>query len=112
VNGPFSSFVIFAAMRTGSNFLEKSLAAVPGLTSHGEAFNPKFTGYPNRTDLLGIDVATRDKDPLVLLDRVRAAPGLNGFRYFPTTIPACWSRFWTTGPVQKSCWAAIRWKAT
>ncbi|MFZ1661515.1 MAG: nodulation protein NodH [Paracoccaceae bacterium] len=87
MNGPFSSFVIFAAMRTGSNFLEKSLAAVPGLTSHGEAFNPKFTGYPNRTDLLGIDVATRDKDPLALLDRVRAAPGLNGFRYFPDHDP-------------------------
>jgi len=87
VTGDFTTFVVFAAMRTGSNFLEKSLSAVPGLTSHGEAFNPKFTGYPNRTDLLGMDLAARDNDPLALLDRIKAAPGLNGFRYFPDHDP-------------------------
>lgn len=87
MTGDFTTFVVFAAMRTGSNFLEKSLSAVPGLTSHGEAFNPKFTGYPNRTDLLGMDLAARDNDPLALLDRIKAAPGLNGFRYFPDHDP-------------------------
>ncbi len=87
MTGHFSSFVIFAAMRTGSNFLEKSLSAVPGLVSHGEAFNPKFTGYPNRSELLGMDVAARDRDPLALLERIRSAPGLNGFRYFPDHDP-------------------------
>jgi LPS sulfotransferase NodH len=42
----FRSFVILAAMRTGSNFLEESLNGVPGITCHGELFNPAFVGYP------------------------------------------------------------------
>ncbi len=43
----FDYFVVFAEMRTGSNFLEANLNAFAGLTCHGEAFNPHFIGYPN-----------------------------------------------------------------
>ena len=80
---PFTSFVLLAAMRTGSNFLEESLNRVAGLTCHGEAFNPVFIGYPDRAELLGTSQAERDRDPMALLDLIRVQPGLNGFRYFP-----------------------------
>lgn len=78
----FDSFVVFAEMRTGSNFLEANLNALDGVTCHGEAFNSAFIGYPNRMDICGIDKRTRDGDPLVLLNTIRIQPGLNGFRYF------------------------------
>ncbi|MEI4485476.1 sulfotransferase family 2 domain-containing protein [Frigidibacter sp. MR17.14] len=78
----FDSFVIFAEMRTGSNLLEASLNAVQGLTCHGEAFNPKFPGYPDRKELLGVSLDDRVADPWRLLARMRAADGLNGFRFF------------------------------
>lgn len=83
----FRSFVILAAMRTGSNFLEASLNAVPELTSHGEAFNPSFIGFPDRQDILGVTRSTRDARPATLLDRIAQAPGLNGFRFFPGHDP-------------------------
>ncbi len=78
----FDSFVIFAEMRTGSNLLEASLNALPGVACHGEAFNPVLIGYPNRTELLGVSMAARDADTSALLQRIGAAEGLNGFRYF------------------------------
>lgn len=80
--GRFDYFVVFAEMRTGSNFLETNLNELPGVTCHGEAFNPVFTGYPNRDDLLGVTLAERGRDPFGLLDRIVNASGLNGFRYF------------------------------
>lgn len=79
---PYDLFVIFAEMRTGSNLLEASLNQVPGLQCHGECFNPHFVGYPNREETLGVTLPAREADPVALLDRLRAAPGLNGFRYF------------------------------
>lgn len=82
MGGPFESFVLFAEMRTGSNFLEANLNALEGVTCHGEAFNPHFIAYPNRGDLFGIDQAARDSDPFSLLTAIKAQPGLNGFRYF------------------------------
>ena len=51
----FNSFVVFAEMRTGSNFLEANLNAFLGIKCHGEAFNPHFIGYPNTTHILGVD---------------------------------------------------------
>lgn len=78
----FHCFVVFAEMRTGSNFLEANLNAMSGVTCHGEAFNPHFIGYPNLSSLLGVTEEAREVDPLVLLQAVRTAPGLNGFRYF------------------------------
>ncbi|MDF1726693.1 MAG: nodulation protein NodH [Sulfitobacter sp.] len=80
---PFDSFVVFAEMRTGSNFLETNLNAFDAISCHGEAFNPHFLGYPDSQPILGIDLATRDRDPLVLLDQIKKQPeGLHGFRYF------------------------------
>ena len=79
----FQSFVVFAEMRTGSNFLEANLNALDGVTCHGEAFNPHFIGYPNNNPILGVDLATRDADPAKLLTAVQEDPaGLSGFRYF------------------------------
>jgi LPS sulfotransferase NodH len=79
----FDCFVMFAEMRTGSNFLETNLNAIEDITCHGEAFNPHFIGYPNRTELLGIDQTTRDADPARLIAAIRDQPGgLGGFRYF------------------------------
>ena len=79
----FQSFVVFAEMRTGSNFLEANLNAFDGIKCHGEAFNPHFLGYPNNDPILGIDLAARDRDPLTLLTAIRRDAGaLNGFRYF------------------------------
>ncbi|SOC15074.1 nodulation protein NodH [Rhodobacter maris] len=78
----FESFVIFAEMRTGSNLLEAALSELPGVTCHGEAFNPALIGYPNRTELLGVSRAARDADPMALWNRIREAEGLNGCRFF------------------------------
>ncbi|SFR00192.1 sulfotransferase family 2 domain-containing protein [Poseidonocella sedimentorum] len=79
----FEYFVLFADMRTGSNFLEANLNGFDGLTSHGEAFNPQFIGAPGRGELLGISRAARDADPLTLLAAIRNRPGeIAGFRYF------------------------------
>ncbi|MBW4706836.1 nodulation protein NodH [Roseobacter sp. YSTF-M11] len=79
----FDSFVIFAEMRTGSNFLETNLNAIEGVSCHGEAFNPHFIGYPDRQELLGITLAERDRRPHELLDRLRSrGTNLSGFRYF------------------------------
>lgn len=80
--GTFDYFVVFAEMRTGSNFLESNINAFDGLTCHGEAFNPNFIGYPNRTEILGLSKEDRDEDPVALLALIREADGLNGFRYF------------------------------
>ncbi|MBD3801807.1 MAG: nodulation protein NodH [Thioclava sp.] len=78
----FDSFVVFAEMRTGSNLLEAALNSLDGVTCHGEAFNPVLIGYPNRTELLGVTMAERDADPLVLWKAIKAQDGLNGCRYF------------------------------
>ena len=79
----FDYFVIFAEMRTGSNFLETNLNAFRGLRCHGEAFNPHFVVYPNATEVLGIDFQSREADPMRLLDAIKGEGGaLGGFRYF------------------------------
>jgi LPS sulfotransferase NodH len=79
----FDHFVIFAEMRTGSNFLESNLNAFDGIECHGEAFNPHFIGYPNRTDLLGISREMRDEAPERLLGAIRGqSDGIGGFRFF------------------------------
>lgn len=79
----FKGFVILAAMRTGSNFLEESLNQAPGLRCHGEAFNPVFLAHPGQAELFGLTMADRDRSPGRLLRRIAGAPGLNGFRFFP-----------------------------
>ncbi len=79
---PFDYFIVFAEMRTGSNFLETNLNAMEGISCHGEAFNPHFIGYPNKSDCLGVTQSERDADPGRVIGAIRGAPGLNGFRFF------------------------------
>ena len=78
----FDYFVVFAEMRTGSNFLEANLNAFPGLSCLGEAFNPHFPGYPNKTDCLGVTLDQRDADPHSLIAAFKGTEELSGFRYF------------------------------
>lgn len=79
----FDYFVVFAEMRTGSNFLETNLNAYPDLKCHGEAFNPHFIGYPMSDDILGVTQARREADPEALIAAIRDQPGtLGGFRFF------------------------------
>lgn len=79
----FDWFVMLAGMRTGSNFLESNLNAVEGIDCHGEVFNPRFIGYPDYSEILGVTLSERQADPMAMVDCIRAAPGLNGFRLFP-----------------------------
>ncbi|KMK65525.1 sulfotransferase family 2 domain-containing protein [Puniceibacterium sp. IMCC21224] len=89
----FDYFVVFAEMRTGSNFLEANLNAFDGITCHGEAFNPHFIGYPKSTEILTITEDERNASPARLLRQIAHAThgGLGGFRYFhdhdPRVLP-------------------------
>ncbi|NNE89111.1 MAG: nodulation protein NodH [Silicimonas sp.] len=79
----FEYFVVLAGMRTGSNLLEEYLAAMPGITSYGELFNPHFFGKPEVTSQFGLSMAARDSDPVRVIGAMRAdADGLPGFRLF------------------------------
>lgn len=81
--GRFDYFVVFAEMRTGSNFLEANLNAFDSFECLGEAFNPHFIGYPDRAELLGVTRAMRDADPACLIAAVKTGPDtLGGFRFF------------------------------
>ena len=90
----FDYFVIFAEMRTGSNFLEANLNAFDDITCYGEAFNPHFIGYPNKSEILGVTQAMRDADPAQLIQSICKEQGvLGGFRLFsdhdPRAIEHC-----------------------
>lgn len=79
----YDYFIVFAEMRTGSNFLETNLNGFSGLFCHGEAFNPHFIGYPNSTEILGVSQDDRDNDPARLIGEIKSQAGaLGGFRYF------------------------------
>jgi len=79
----FSSFVIFAEMRTGSNHLEATLNQLDGVRCYGELYNPRFIGHANQKELFGIDLDARRRDPAELLRRLgSSAEELSGFRYF------------------------------
>ncbi|MAC81056.1 MAG: nodulation protein NodH [Rhodobacteraceae bacterium] len=78
----FDCFIVFAEMRTGSNFLETNLNAFASVTCLGELFNPHFIGYPNKTEMLGFSQEARDADPMKVLKAVKAHAGLAGFRCF------------------------------
>ena len=56
----FDYFVIFAEMRTDSNFLEDNINGLADVICHGEAFNPSFLGYPEVDSLLGVTEAQRN----------------------------------------------------
>ncbi len=113
----FDSFVVFAAMRTGSNFLEANLNALPGVQCLGEVFNPTFIGKKDQLEMLGVTMAARAADPLDLLRRLRdRTDGLAGFRYFhdhdPRVLPevlgdpACAKIILTRNPIE----SYVSWK--
>lgn len=83
MSGPYDYFVIFAGMRTGSNFLERNINSLPDLKCFGELFNPYFIAHERQEEYLGITLEQREKDPMALVRRVRKeASGLAGFRLF------------------------------
>ena len=80
---PFDYFVLFAEMRTGSNFLETNLNEIEGLRCYGEAFNPHFIGYPKTSDICGVSQVQRDATPGALIKVIRDQEAeLSGFRFF------------------------------
>ncbi|WP_298499178.1 nodulation protein NodH [uncultured Maritimibacter sp.] len=80
---PFDYFVIFAEMRTGSNFLESNLDQFPGLKCYGEAFNPWFMVDQQTDELFGVTMAERDGDPMRLIKVLQEnTDGIPGFRLF------------------------------
>ncbi len=78
----FDRFILLAEMRTGSNFLEASLNDLPGLRCFGEAFNPHFIGHAGKSEMLGVTMDERARDPLSLLARMGEKAALPGFRFF------------------------------
>ena len=124
----FDYFIVFAEMRTGSNFLETNINAFDGLTCHGEAFNPHFIGYPNKSEILGVTQAMRDADPEKLIKTIKTdSDGLGGFRFFhdhdPRVLPIaladprCAKIILTRNPVEsyvswKIAQATGQWKLT
>ena len=112
----FRYFVVFASMRTGSNLLETHLNENLDILCLGEAFNPSFIGYPNRSALLGISEKERDHTPEIA-----------GFRFFhdhdPRVLtavlpdPECAKIVLTRNPVDsyvswKIAQATEQWKLT
>lgn len=82
LHSPFTSFIVLAGMRTGSNLLESNLNEFDGITCEGELFNPHFINRPDVEAVEGFSRADRDADPLALLSAVQGRAGLNGFRFF------------------------------
>ncbi|WP_298294756.1 nodulation protein NodH [uncultured Litoreibacter sp.] len=79
----FEYFVVFAEMRTGSNFLEASLNGFEDLQCYGEIYNPHFVGHHNKDELFGIDLAQRETAPIALIERIKSnTDGIGGFRFF------------------------------
>ena len=79
----FDYFVVFAEMRTGSNFLEANINRFDGLTCHGEVFNPHFLAYPSTQELLGFTQEARDADPVALVRAIKKdETTFGGFRFF------------------------------
>src|SRR6056297_915254 len=79
----FEAFVLFAEMRTGSNYLEASLNELPDVDCLGEIYNPTFMGHHNTFEMFGYDMDRREADPLGLVDAMIAGTdGLPGFRLF------------------------------
>lgn len=79
----FEYFVIFAEMRTGSNFLEACLNDFDDLHCYGEVYNPHFVGHHNKDELFGIDLAQRETAPIALVERIKTkTDGIGGFRFF------------------------------
>ena len=89
-------------MRTGSNLLETHLNENLDILCLGEAFNPSFIGYPNRSALLEISQKERDRDPMQLLQSAIIILKSQDFAFSTITIHGFWQLFYPTQSVQKS----------
>ena len=85
-----SGFVIYGAMRTGSNFLVSILNQFPGVVCHGEAFNPGFVGlredYYEKFGLTREEPQKRYADVAGFYERIleqRGTDEISGFKLFP-----------------------------
>jgi len=93
--GRFTYFVVFAEMRTGSNFLEENINQFPDLECFGELFNQHFIGGPNKGDVFGFTLKAREKDPQGLLEKMKTQCDgkIPGFRFFndhdPRILKSC-----------------------
>ena len=94
-NGKFAGFVIYGAMRTGSNYLVSLFNQFDGMVCHGEAFNPGFVGlredYFEKFGMKREEPANRDADLNGFYERLleRDNPTtLCGFKLFPGHSPA------------------------
>ncbi|MFS4438331.1 hypothetical protein ACMA5I_08955 [Paracoccaceae bacterium GXU_MW_L88] len=96
-------FVIFGAMRTGSNLLESYLGQYEGLTCHGELFNPVFFAKHNLTEYMGLTMADRERDPAEVLRRLAASDSesRHGFRLFSDHDPRMIERAATAPDMRK-----------
>jgi hypothetical protein len=85
----FTYFVVFAEMRTGSNFLEQNINQFEDLQCHGELFNPHFMGELNKESIFGYSLQDRERDPEGLVKLIRAADAsvIPGFRFFNNHDP-------------------------
>ena len=89
----FSSFVVLAEMRTGSNFLEANLNALEGVFCRGEAFNPAFIGYPNSEEILGISQSSATRTRTGCWRRCVMTPmACLAFAIFMIMTRVCWTR--------------------
>ena len=93
-NGKFAGFVIYGAMRTGSNYLVSLFNQFDGMVCHGEAFNPGFVGlredYFEKFGMKREEPANRDADLNGFYERLleRDNPTtLCGFKLFPGHSP-------------------------
>lgn len=93
-NDKFAGFVIYGAMRTGSNYLVSLLNQFEGVVCHGEAFNPGFVGlredYYGKFGLTRDEPAKRDADVHKFYDAVLERENrttLCGFKLFPGHSP-------------------------
>ena len=83
MSSKFDYFVIYAGMRTGSNFLESNIDEFDGLKCYGEAFNHSFIIKEKQTEMFGVTLADRDADPMGFVRTMRqSTEGLAGFRLF------------------------------
>lgn len=86
----FDYFIVFAEMRTGSNFLESNINEFSGLHCYGEVFNPFFLVDPSRklvdpkrNELFDTTLTMREGDPLQLIKKLKEnTDGIPGFRFF------------------------------
>lgn len=109
----FDSFIVFAEMRTGSNFLEANLNAIEGVTCHGGAFNPHFIGYPNKTEILGVTREMREDSPVQLIETIKKfSDGMGAFAISMIMIHACLILLWMTRGARKLSSHATLYKAT